>query len=323
MSLIFADDLTGACDAGAATGEEACVCVREHTIHHAQGVVVFNTENRTRTPEAARREVKGRLSVLGFFIAEHPIAYWKIDSLLRGNWAHEIAQLIECGAAGRFAIAPAFPEQERITAGGVQYARGVPVSPQTILQQLAAAGVSTDVVRVIDASAFGDLREAARSLAPDELPVGSAGFARAIWGPRSAQPQRVQGTVLVIVGTASQRGREQLRPLRCLAHVRIIEPGAQALLIETLEHFLVRCTPDAIVVAGGETLASVARVLSIESLIVNGELDPGVVLTTISGGLLDGRQIITKAGDFGSADTLFEVCRQLINPTRASEYPAE
>ena len=316
MHLIFADDLTGACDAGAAMGEDACVCVRAHTIHHAQGVVVFNTENRTRTPEAARREVKDRLIVLGFSIAENPLAYWKIDSLLRGNWAHEIAQLIECGAARRFAVAPAFPEQERTTVGGVQYARGVPVSSQTIVQQLAAAGVSTDAVRVIDASVPGDLTEAARSLAPDELPVGSAGFARAIWGPRSVQPQRAQGTVLVIVGTASQRGREQLGPLRRLSHVRIIEPNTQSLLIETLEHFLAQCTPGALVVAGGETLASVAHVLSIENLIVKGEVDPGVVLTTISGGVMDGRQMITKAGDFGSADTLSEVCRELIpNPS--------
>lgn len=310
MYLIFADDLTGSCDVAAATGQDATVVTRPDSNHHARGVVIFNTENRTRTPQAARLEIKNRLATLGPFIVRHMIAYWKIDSLLRGNWAHEMAQLIECGAARRFAIAPAFPEQERTTAQGIQYARGVAVQEGSILAHLAAAGIAPDVVRVIDAATSGDLREAARSLAPDELPVGSAGFARAIWGPRPVQPQRVQGTLLVIVGTASPRGGRQLESLRGLEHVRLIEPASQSVMMAEVEEFFAAGAPAAMVVAGGETLSSVARILSIESLIVQGEVAPGIALAAICGGVMDGRQMVTKAGDFGSPDTLLDVCRR-------------
>lgn len=310
MYLIFTDDLTGACDVAAATGHDATVVIRADGNHHARGVVIFNTENRTRTPDAARAEVRNRLATLGPFITQRMIAYWKMDSLLRGNWAHEIAQLIESGAARRFAIAPAFPEQERITAQGVQYARGVPVRKEPVLDQLAAAGVAAGDVRVIDAATFDDLRGAARSLAPDELPVGSAGFARAIWGPRTVEAQGVRGWVLVIVGTASPRGEQQIDSLRRLERVRLVEPAPQSLMMAAVEQCLADGAPAALVVAGGETLSNVARLLSIESLIVQGEVAPGIALASISGGVMDGRQMITKAGDFGSPDTLLDLCRQ-------------
>ena len=106
------------------------------------------------------------------------LAYKKIDSLLRGNTAHEIAA---CLASGRFAsalIAPAFPAQQRITRGGRQYWR--PASSQAwqpvacdLAGALGAAGIelrlaaaAADVARrgcfLCDAETEDDLLRARR-----------------------------------------------------------------------------------------------------------------------------------------------------------------
>ena len=46
------------------------------------------------------------------------LAFKKIDSLLRGHWAAEIAVLVASGVFRQMVLAPAFPDQGRITMGG-------------------------------------------------------------------------------------------------------------------------------------------------------------------------------------------------------------
>ena len=50
----------------------------------------------------------------------------KIDSLLRGNWAHELVAVQEA-SGGRVLVVPALPRLGRVCRGGVVYVHGVPV----------------------------------------------------------------------------------------------------------------------------------------------------------------------------------------------------
>src|ERR1700733_3416791 len=49
------------------------------------------------------------------------LAFKKIDSLLRGHWAAELAVLLATGSYRHCVFAPAFPEQGRVTVQGRQY----------------------------------------------------------------------------------------------------------------------------------------------------------------------------------------------------------
>lgn len=295
--VIIADDFTGACDAAAATGMATWVPRQETPPPHAVEVLVRNTETRNLSSWEARKRVRDALEKL-----PRPIAYWKMDSLLRGNWAHELTQAWVVGAVKRVMLAPAFPEQHRTTAGGVQYARGTAVG--SVADKLLAAGFPPDGLRVVDALYSEDLRNAARSLQPDETPVGSAGLARALWGPRQVTPARAEGTILVVVGTASERGREQIEALRGLARVQLIAPGPRDSIAGELRNALRALPPAALIVVGGDTLTTVSEELSCDGLLVLGEVSPGVALAEIVGGPMHSRQAITKAGDFGERDTL-------------------
>lgn len=298
MRYIFADDLTGACDVAAALGRPSWVAAAPDTpIGVETEFAVINCETRILAPEEARRQVRRLLGHL-----DGPIAYWKMDSLLRGNWAHEVAEAIDAGAVRRVLAAPAFPGQGRTTRAGVQHAHGVPL--EDIAARLRAAGVPPEAFRVADAESEDDLRAAAAGLQPEETPAGSAGLARALWGPVAADPVPVAGRVLVVVGTASARGREQMAALRGFERLQVVAPGPLPELLPRVEAALAQVLPDALVVVGGHTLSGVAQLLEIRGFLVRGEFAPGVALAIIQGGPLDGRQIVTKAGEFGERGTL-------------------
>jgi 4-phospho-D-threonate 3-dehydrogenase / 4-phospho-D-erythronate 3-dehydrogenase len=86
----------------------------------------------------------------------------KIDSLLRGNWAHELVAL-QRAAGDRVLLVPASPQLGRTCRGGVVHVDGVPVgahdarratvSPRAAEHLVAAGGI--DVAELADAAAVG------------------------------------------------------------------------------------------------------------------------------------------------------------------------
>lgn len=62
--------------------------------------------------------------------------------------------------------------------------------------------------------------------------------------------------------------------------------------------------PTGLVLVGGDTSARVLEALTVDSLDVYGEIEPGVPLVALRGGPWDGVAAITKAGGFGSDRTL-------------------
>jgi D-threonate/D-erythronate kinase len=138
------------------------------------------------------------------------LAFKKIDSLLRGHWAAELAEIVKSGMFRRIVLAPAVPAQGRLTRDGLQMLAqpsGDPLVIKDVAAELKRHGVSScgsdgDVV-LLDAESDADLDAIAKRYAnePTTLWCGAAGLARALaqQPPRTARP--LNQPHLVIVGS--------------------------------------------------------------------------------------------------------------------------
>ena len=210
--VIIADDLTGAGDSATLFAERAATGI---TLDGAASwpelpVLAVDTDSRYTTPtEAARRVAAAAERARGLGAR----AYKKIDSLLRGNVAAEVAAAARAlGSAERPAlavVAPAFPSTGRTTVEGVVLVHGEPLpapqhgrvaavlaeadlttagapldrqgGPAALAELLASAwGDGVDAV-VVDAVADKDLARVVQATAKLDFPVllvGSGGLAR-------------------------------------------------------------------------------------------------------------------------------------------------
>ncbi|NOJ49429.1 four-carbon acid sugar kinase family protein [Bradyrhizobium archetypum] len=223
---LLADDLTGALDTAAefvglcgpfdVTWPEALSTNKSSSIAIDSG-----------TRELARAEsveIVGRLAPL---LCEGTIAYKKVDSLLRGAWAAELAACLRNGHWASCVVAPAFAYQGRRTRDSQQFARTpdgdwYPVGAN-LLAQLKAENIdarqgrpgtlSHGGVQVFDAESDRDLDrvvEMGHRLAAPVLWCGSGGLAGALArGRRADAPRHLKKPVLGLFGsdqivTASQ-----------------------------------------------------------------------------------------------------------------------
>jgi uncharacterized protein YgbK (DUF1537 family) len=118
---LVADDLTGALDTAAqfvAVSGPISVCWRAVG---ADRSIAFDTGAREQSGAEAAALVAQRLAPTPFDPAA--LHYAKLDTLLRGHPAEEIAAWLRFGAFASCIIAPAFPHHGRITRGGKQYRR--------------------------------------------------------------------------------------------------------------------------------------------------------------------------------------------------------
>lgn len=228
MSRLYlvADDLTGALDSTAAFCRELgpvpvfLGASPENGPGHAAAVDLA-----TRDADATSA-VQANLSVLRQ-LTTADVAFKKIDSLLRGHWAVELAALLRSGSFRTCVLAPAFPAQGRVTVQGRQVVHTsetssyiVDVDPGARLRQLglkvhcvsdlgttahsALDDATIDVV-LADAASDESLRAIAGWGAQRPRPIlwcGSAGLARAL--AQAGEPPQVgpvRRPVLAIVGT--------------------------------------------------------------------------------------------------------------------------
>jgi uncharacterized protein YgbK (DUF1537 family) len=205
---LIADDLTGALDTAAQfTGRIGPLPVLlDRTTATPEGSYALNLSCRDGdedTAVACTRESLPRFSGAD-------IAFKKIDSLLRGHWAAELAEIVKSGMFRRIVVAPAVPAQGRLTRDGLQMlaqSSGDPALIKDIAAELKRHGVSSRDVRceivLLDAESDADLEALAKRYAnePKTLWCGAAGLARALaqQPPRTAQP--LNQPHLVIVGS--------------------------------------------------------------------------------------------------------------------------
>ncbi|HSA81770.1 MAG TPA: four-carbon acid sugar kinase family protein [Geminicoccaceae bacterium] len=224
---IVADDLTGALDSAAPLSQREGplpVFWRSSAIEAGAGSLALDTDSRD-----ASRTTSEWLGAL----RSADLAYKKIDSLLRGNTAREIAACLASGWFRSALIAPAFPAQQRITRGGHQFWRPDPSEPwQAVPCDLAAelrgrgvdlrlASAATDITGsgffLCDAESEDDLHalvSASERLAAPLLWCGSAGLARALAGvPAEGALPRLEPPLLLVIGSHHPVTLAQIRAL--------------------------------------------------------------------------------------------------------------
>ena len=243
---LIADDLTGALDTAAQfTGAIGPLPVLlDPTAAPAQGPYALNLACRDGDERTAVACTQGSLPCY----SGADVAFKKIDSLLRGHWAAELAEIVKSGRFRRIVLAPAVPGQGRLTLGGLQMlaqTSGAPLLIKDIVAELkrhdvAYRAIGADIV-LPDAQSDVDLDAVVErySNEPATLWCGAAGLARALAQepPRAAQP--LHEPHLVIIGSRHPVALRQVQVLRasrpdCLASMTT-EPGFIGRVRTTLE----------------------------------------------------------------------------------------
>ena len=225
---ILADDLSGALDAaGPFASRDGAMCVywdvgRAGT-HAGDRIALDSASREVDVGDAIART---RAGTRALWTGRHGLAFLKIDSVWRGSPAAAIATAGIEGRFDRVVVAPAFPEQGRLTRDGGQWVvegARLRCAVPDIAAELrrygldaameASASPSTGAV-VCDASSSDDLAAIVKRYwltGVRTLWCGTRGLARALAdraaGTGSATPTTAQerpalrGPVLVVVGT--------------------------------------------------------------------------------------------------------------------------
>lgn len=128
---VIADDLTGANDTAlqfAKRGISTCVWIddrRDDASWRSADVVVLNTDSRDMKKDEAYKTVREAALLLKRRCVK--LVYKKVDSTLRGNFGAEVAAVDDVFAPDLVVIAPAFPQNQRVTIGGYHLLEGVPI----------------------------------------------------------------------------------------------------------------------------------------------------------------------------------------------------
>ncbi len=309
---LLADDLTGALDSAArfvpVTGPVATMW---HDTDLPEAAAI---DSGTRDmPEAAARVAIERVAPL---LADGAPAFKKIDSLLRGHVALELAACMRW--FDRCVLAPAFPFQGRITRGGRQLVRWGAGWRDTGVDLAAALGALGVAVQVRDAETDADLDAIvaeARALSGRVLWCGTGGLAGALAGRRAVPCPALPRPVLALIGSDHAVSRAQVAAvpegLRDAVVVCALAAGLgrdearrrigrmfTAVLRERRER------PGTLFVTGGETLRDLCGALGASHLEVDGEIEPGVPTSVLRGGAWEGQRIVSKSGAFGDAGFL-------------------
>ena len=260
----------------------------------------------------------------------------KIDSVLRGNWPHEVKALLDMGFA--IDVVPSFPDAGRRCLDGVVYVDNVPVAESASaadalnpikssrpMELLRAAGCTDRDVRVIDANDNNELAKAAqRCRAEGRMLVGPSGAIQAFAATFGHHPSRqkfvLRTPILVVCGSLHPVSRTQIQRLQCplytlnetfqisdyLTVLTTIEPtrtpdlnaaSATARALASLSNSV--APVGTLVVIGGDTAAAI---LGNETVKVLGNLEVAIPVSDRNGQLL-----VTKGGGIGKPDTLLDL----------------
>lgn len=338
--LLLADDLTGALDSSVAFAERGFAVHCALTPAHAGAVLDQNPEVAaisTNTREASEKEALCSLEKIVSEARQHPLwkeatLFKKVDSRLKGHVAAEVALL---GRLHRkMLVCPAIPRLGRLVKNGAVCGAGV-AAPIPVAEK---AGCRPD--DVVNAGADSDLDNAVAAAQGGTLYVGAAGLAEALarkFAPAVVQgpAPEIPGPALFAIGSRDPVTTAQLEGLTILSApngdvpasgpaghflevIRMTDgpapldsSSAGARFAKGISRRLLRDRPASLLACGGETAAAIARQIGCGMLRVEGEVLPGLPVST----LLDGQPgltLITKSGGFGPPDTLVKLAEKLV-----------
>ncbi len=221
--FILADDLTGACDSGAAflaAGRTVRVVLDlaslDRILLQPNSVLAITTETRTATELEATNRIVHALKLLQTK-ATDPILFKKVDSAARGHLGSETTAALDASRASLAIVAPAFPSAGRTVLNGILTIRDaanqdttislrdlfagidpaqiaiLPTAASLTLEQgIAQAAASGIRILLCDAQTQTDLEHlaaAASRLPQSILWTGSAGLAHALAATLPCSPQ--------------------------------------------------------------------------------------------------------------------------------------
>ncbi|MGV4791742.1 four-carbon acid sugar kinase family protein [Rhizobium sp. F40D2] len=342
-AAIIADDLTGALDTGTpfvAVGLSVAVAVdvaaARDAIASGCDVVVVNTASRALGEREAAERIRLAVKVLGG--AKPGIVMKKIDSRLKGNVAAESLALAGALGLKNILVAPAIPDQERLTYRGCVVGRGVD-RPLPIADLFEGA----DNVVVADAEDDTDLDQIVEGhVWLTTLGVGARGlgaaFARRLGekGRRPVTEFAASPRTLFAFGSRDPITSAQMNRLEASGALRMVvdAPMGQIECGEGLAlPVLLRCSgdmaadaalvagdfaagvkkviddtgPDMLMVGGGDTALAVFRALGVRVLMPKGEIEAGIPWFDVTAA--DGRSFrcAVKSGGFGKPDSLLKL----------------
>ena len=333
---ILADDLTGACDSGAAflrTGNSVRVWLdSRNLLPTTASVQAFTTASRDLPPA----EAAGAVYRLASALSDIPDAliFKKVDSALRGQVAAELLAANLALGTRAILLAPAFPATGRTVCGGllrVQDAAGEydPVCIRNLFpatmkdgiaeiesaEELAEAFQSRKTVLICDARVQEDLDSLVRAAhaLPNHLYAGSAGLARSIASFYSSVATSVQlpqrARTLVICGTTHPVTELQLKAVERNSYrdVEILRIECGRRDASQIRSDFGSFHPRALVLTGGDTALLALRALEVQSLILQGEFAPGIPWGFAQGGMAEGKTVVTKSGGFGTSSALHDI----------------
>ncbi len=328
---LLADDLTGALDSAARFVPLVGPVPVLWRTHNLPPTAAIDAGTRDLDAAAARAAME-RLAPL---LQGADIAFKKIDSLLRGHVATELAACMR--HFDHCVLAPAFPFQGRITRDGRQLARDLDDWRDSGVDLPAALRACGLTIPLRDAETDADLDAivvAGRALPGRVLWCGTGGLAGALAGSRVVPCPRLPRPILALIGSdhsvsagqlaatgdhlhrVAATGSEEIAAVRRslqsgAAAVGVALPGGTpraeatrrigdcfAAVLAAMEH------PGTLVVAGGETLRRLCDALGVVGLEVDGEVVPGVPTSILRGGAWDGQRVVSKSGAFGDAGFL-------------------
>ncbi|MBP2449024.1 four-carbon acid sugar kinase family protein [Rhizobium leguminosarum] len=344
QAAIIADDLTGALDTGTPfveAGLSVAVAIEVEAAQDAIAtgcdVLVINTASRALSEREAAERVRSAAEVIRD--VRPSVVMKKIDSRLKGNVAAESLALAKALGLKTILVAPAIPDQERLTYRGCVVGRGVD-RPLPIADLFAGRA---DNVVVADAEDDTDLDQIVEGhVWLTTLGVGARGlgaaFARRLgetgrgpvteftatprtlfaFGSRdpitSAQMNRLEasGALRMVVDAPMGQiecGEGLALPvlLRCSG-----EMAADAALVAGdfaagVKRVIDDTKPDMLMVGGGDTALAVFQALGVRVLMPKGEIEAGVPWFDVTAA--DGRSFrcSVKSGGFGKPDSLLKL----------------
>jgi uncharacterized protein YgbK (DUF1537 family) len=337
--VILADDLTGACDAGAAFLRAArSVRVWFGTsvqFSAPESVQAFNTNSRSLSPGSAARAVSQAVAALGS--DPNSLFFKKVDSAARGPFAAEILAAHRALGTRAVLLAPAFPSAGRTVrdgileiqdAGGedkqIDLARLFPftsrgkvigISSPSEIEPAIDSGKS---ILICDSTTQAELESLARVAVeiPGLLYTGSAGLAQALASlnlariPAALVP--ALSRILLIAGSPHPATKLQLETLDTdrFEGLRILRLGRFFANARVRSAFRSH-NPQALILTGGETAMLAVNALEADSFILQGELAPGIPWGLVQGGLAHGCVVVTKSGGFGTPTAFNEILAAL------------
>jgi uncharacterized protein YgbK (DUF1537 family) len=371
---LLADDLTGACDAGVQFSERgfsSIVLIGKRTPKTEEAdLVIYNSNSRNDPPEVAREKV---VRVCQDIYTDHrTMIFKKVDSTLRGNLGVEIHTAMTNWNTSLAVLAPAFPAMGRTLKDGWLMEAGgalcVPIHLPTLLHQQGATNVvhfnqsvfqdglkgvikqlrtvlsdkpQIDVVDTVAQSQLSLIAQAAMSLEPPPLIVGSAGIASEVASilatahhkknpvtSRAAMSPPEPSPVVLFIGSDNPATTAQIEyllsnhPTTCLELqnysrsiaqyaigkqlnlVVIVDRAGGKRRVSELASLVCELACGGFILSGGDTAHLICKALNVEGIKLEREVTQGLPWGRFLGGPAAGLPVVTKAGGFGSKEAL-------------------